>query len=72
MFQMCCREFFIELINRGKMGLAVEEEVEVDVSVSGVEASIVGGAPDVAVRIMQFNKNWTASTIGIKTDSFIG
>lgn len=57
------------MIGRGKQGLAVEEEVEVLVAVSGGEASMVGGAPDVAVRLMQFNKNWAASTIGLARGS---
>ena len=60
----CHRDAFIELIGRGKKGLAVEEEAEVQVAVSGGAGSIVGAAPDVAVRLMHFNKNWTASTIG--------
>lgn len=57
------------MIGRGKQGLAVEEEVEVLVAVSGGEASMVGGAPDVAVRLMHFNKNWAASTIGLARGS---
>ena len=63
------RTAFVEMIGRGKQGLAVDEESEVLVAVSGGEAATGSGAPDVAVRLMHFNKNWTASTIGFARGS---
>lgn len=58
------RKAFIET-GRGKQGLPVDEEAEVQVAVSEAEASIAGAAPDVAVRLMYFNKNWAASTVSL-------
>lgn len=57
------------MIGRGKQGLAVDEEAEVVVAVSGGNDLRLDGAPDVAVRLMHFNKNWTASTIGFARGS---